>query len=141
MVEGSAQPATLAVVNARAWTGNPAQPWAEAIAVQGDTILAVGSNAEIRKLTSTSARIVDAHGQMLVPGFIDSHVHFIEGGLDLAFALESGPEPGIVAEIGSQQLEGDDAIERELRGLIDGAHAPFSEYPVDPIPGNDRALL
>ncbi len=77
---------TLAIVNARIWTANPRQPWASAIAVSGDRILAVGSSAEISKLmrTAPQARVIDAKGGMLTPGFIDSHVHFIDGGHRLA---------------------------------------------------------
>jgi hypothetical protein len=77
------QPATLAIVNARAWTGKPAQPWAEAVAARGDRIVAVGATAAVRKLVSPQTRIIDAHGQMLAPGFIDSHVHFLDGGFSL----------------------------------------------------------
>jgi predicted amidohydrolase YtcJ len=76
-------PVSLAVVNARVWTGDTRRPWADAIAVRGDRIAAVGSSAEVRKM-SGGARVIDAHGQMLVPGFIDAHVHFIDGGLGLA---------------------------------------------------------
>jgi predicted amidohydrolase YtcJ len=77
-------PVTLAVVNARIWTGNPQRPWAEAIAVRGDTIAAVGSSAEIRKMTGADAKVIDAHGQMMVPGFNDSHVHIISAGRGLS---------------------------------------------------------
>jgi predicted amidohydrolase YtcJ len=77
-------PVSLAVVNARIWTGNPKRPWAEAIAVRGDRIAAVGSSAEIRKMTGASAKVIDAHGQMLVPGFNDAHVHIISAGRGLA---------------------------------------------------------
>ncbi|MBI5601150.1 MAG: amidohydrolase [Gemmatimonadetes bacterium] len=76
---------SLAIVNARVWTGDLRRPWADAVAVEGTHIAAVGSSAEIRKLAGAGARIIDAHGAMVVPGFIDSHVHFIEGG----FALQS----------------------------------------------------
>jgi predicted amidohydrolase YtcJ len=75
---------TLAVVNVRAWTGDPRRPWADAIAVAGDRIAAVGSSAEIRKLTPHAARTIDGAGQMMVPGFIDSHIHFIDGGFGLS---------------------------------------------------------
>jgi len=77
-------PVSIAVVNARIWTGNPKRPWAEAIAVRGDRIAAVGSSAEIRKMTAASAKIIDAHGQMLVPGFNDAHVHIISAGRGLS---------------------------------------------------------
>lgn len=76
---------SLAIVNARVWTGDLRRPWADAVAVEGAHIAAVGSSAEIRKLAGAGARVIDAHGAMVVPGFIDSHVHFIEGG----FALQS----------------------------------------------------
>ena len=77
-------PVTLAVVNARIWTGNAKRPWADAIAVRGDTIAAVGSSAEIRKMAGADTKVIDAHGQMMVPGFIDSHVHIISAGRGLA---------------------------------------------------------
>jgi predicted amidohydrolase YtcJ len=77
-------PITIAVVNARAWTGDPRRPWADAIAVSADRIAAVGSSAEVRKLAGRDATVIDAKGMMLVPGFIDSHIHFIDGGFGLA---------------------------------------------------------
>lgn len=75
---------SLIVVNARVWTGTPQRPWADAIAVAGDRLAAVGSGAEVRKLAGPDTRIVDAGGGMLVPGFVDSHVHFLTGGFRLA---------------------------------------------------------
>jgi predicted amidohydrolase YtcJ len=74
---------TIAIVNARVWTGDPRRPWADAVAVTGDRISAVGSSAEINKLARPVTRVIDARGRMLVPGFIDSHVHFVEGGFGL----------------------------------------------------------
>ena len=70
---------TLAVVNARVWTGDPGRPEAQAVAIAGDRIAAVGTTDAIRGMAH-GAEIVDAGGQFLVPGFIDAHVHFLDGG-------------------------------------------------------------
>jgi predicted amidohydrolase YtcJ len=75
---------TLSIVNARVWTGDARRPWADAIAVAGNRIALVGSSAEVRKRTPASARLIDAHGGLVVPGFTDAHVHFIDGGFALA---------------------------------------------------------
>jgi predicted amidohydrolase YtcJ len=76
-------PISLAVVNARVWTGDRAAPWAEALAVSGERLAAVGTNADIRRLASAVTPI-DAGGRLVLPGFIDTHVHFLEGGHRLA---------------------------------------------------------
>jgi len=76
-------PISLVVVNGRVWTGDAARPWAEAVAVRGDRIAEVGSSAAIRKLAGKDARVVDAHGALVTPGFLDSHVHFISSGFGL----------------------------------------------------------
>jgi predicted amidohydrolase YtcJ len=75
---------SLAVVNARVWTGDTRRPWADAIAIEGDRIAAVGSSAEVRKLVGQGTRVIDARGMMVAPGFIDSHVHFLSGGYGLS---------------------------------------------------------
>jgi predicted amidohydrolase YtcJ len=75
---------SLAVVNARVWTGDLRRPWADAVAAAGDRISTVGSSAEVRKAVTPSTQVIDARGRMLVPGFIDSHIHFLEGGVGLA---------------------------------------------------------
>ena len=79
----SAPAVTMALVNARIWTGNPKQPWAEAIALNGDRIAMVGSNDQVKRALG-GTKPIDAQGQMVVPGFIDSHVHFLGGGFQLA---------------------------------------------------------
>ena len=76
-------PMTLVITNARVWTGDPARPWAEAIAVRGEQIAAVGTSDEIRRLAS-GVTPIDAAGRLVVPGFIDTHVHFVDGGFRLA---------------------------------------------------------
>lgn len=76
--------ATLVVKDARVWTGDPSRPWAEAVASKGDRLIAVGANEEVGKLVGKETRVISVPGAMLVPGFIDSHVHFIWGGSSLA---------------------------------------------------------
>jgi len=81
---GGQQPApTLLLVNGRVWTGDTARPSADAIAIAGTRIVAVGSNDEIRTL-ARGAQVIDLGGAFVVPGFIDSHVHFLDGGFRLA---------------------------------------------------------
>jgi len=76
-------PATLIVTGARVWTGDRRHPWAEAVAVRGERIAAVGTAAELERLAGPATRRVEAHGGMVTPGFIDSHVHFLDGGFGL----------------------------------------------------------
>jgi predicted amidohydrolase YtcJ len=75
----------LALINAKVWTGDAAKPWAEAVAVRGEKILAVGTTAEVRRLAGSGTELVDLGGALVLPGFIDSHTHFLTGG----FALKS----------------------------------------------------
>src|SRR6185503_10003196 len=82
--ESAAGTPTLAVVNARVWTGDRRRPWADAVVVSGERIAFVGSSAEARKMLRPAAEVVDARAMMLVPGFIDAHIHFLEGGVGLA---------------------------------------------------------
>jgi len=76
--------ADLVVKDARVWTGDADQPWAEAVASRGDKLIAVGSNADIDALIGTDTDVISIPGSMLVPGFIDTHVHFISSGSGLA---------------------------------------------------------
>jgi predicted amidohydrolase YtcJ len=79
-----AQAPDLVVLHGTVWTGVPGAPDAQALAVRGGRIVAVGRDAEIQRLAGPRTRVVDARGKMVVPGFIDSHVHFVTGGFSLA---------------------------------------------------------
>ena len=76
--------ADLIVVNAKVRTMDASKPSAEAVAVLDNKIIAVGSNAEIRTLVGEKTRAIDADSKLLLPGFNDSHVHFLDGGLQLS---------------------------------------------------------
>ena len=72
--------------HAKVFTGDPQNPYAEAVAVRGDKIFAVGSLTEVQKSASAKAERIDLEGKSLFPGFIDSHSHSIDGGLGLISA-------------------------------------------------------
>ena len=71
--------ATLIVTNARIYTVDAKQPWAEALAIGGDRILAVGSKAAVEAFRDRNTNVIDAHGKLVLPGFTDSHIHLLEG--------------------------------------------------------------
>jgi predicted amidohydrolase YtcJ len=75
--------ADLIIVNAKVWTVDPARPTAQAVAVLGDRIAAVGSDAEIEAWRGPATRRIDARGKLLLPGFNDAHVHLVAGGAQL----------------------------------------------------------
>ena len=71
------------VVYGRIWTGDPTRPWAEAIAVQGERIAAVGTQRQMLAHVGRSTRIIDAGRNLVTPGFGDAHTHFLAGGFQL----------------------------------------------------------
>jgi hypothetical protein len=74
--------ADLAVFG-RIWTGDSATPWAAAVAVRGDTIIAVGDSVEIARLVGRGTERLDNGSDLVVPGFLDDHVHLFSGGFQL----------------------------------------------------------
>lgn len=89
--------AETVIVNARIYTVNAKQPWAEALAIRGDKILAVGSAKDIAAYRAASTKVVDAQGKLVLPGFTDCHIHFMEGSLGLTRVDLNGTKS--VAEI------------------------------------------
>jgi hypothetical protein len=75
--------ADLIIQNARVWTVDPSRREAEAVAILGDRIVAVGSNQQVDAWRGPHTRVVDAAGKRLLPGFNDAHVHFMDGGSQL----------------------------------------------------------
>jgi predicted amidohydrolase YtcJ len=76
--------ADLIVVNANIHTGTKGQAKAQAIAVSGNKIVAVGTDAQIRALAGSKTRVIDAGGKTVIAGFNDAHVHFLETGQQLS---------------------------------------------------------
>jgi hypothetical protein len=81
---GQSTPAAdLIITNAKVWTVDQTHPTAEAVAVIGERIVAVGSVKEIDAWRGSQTRVIDAGGKLVLPGFNDAHVHFVEGGAQL----------------------------------------------------------
>jgi predicted amidohydrolase YtcJ len=76
--------ADLVVINANVRTMDSSKPKAEAFAIKGRKIFAVGSNADIKKYVNANTKTIDAKGKLVIPGFNDAHVHFLEGGYQLS---------------------------------------------------------
>jgi predicted amidohydrolase YtcJ len=76
------RPADL-VVYGRVWTGDSTRPWAQAVAISGNTIAEVGDSARVAGLVGLNTKVLGYSKGMVVPGFMDGHTHFIYGGFQL----------------------------------------------------------
>jgi predicted amidohydrolase YtcJ len=74
------QEADLIVRNARVWTGDSLRPRAQAVAIRGERLIAVGTNQEADAHRTARTRVIDAGGRFVTPGFIDDHTHFNQAG-------------------------------------------------------------
>jgi predicted amidohydrolase YtcJ len=76
--------ADLLIVGAPVWTGDPARPWADAVAVRGGRVAAAGPEPEVAVLRGPATRVLALDGGLVLPGFADAHLHTAAGGLELA---------------------------------------------------------
>jgi predicted amidohydrolase YtcJ len=157
LARGAAPTADLVVEGGRIATLDPARPFVEALAVQGDRILAAGSRRDVREHAGEKTRIIDLRGRTAIPGLNDSHIHPIRGGLhynlelrwdgigSLAEALErlriqarNTPPPQWVRVVGGWS----EFQFREGRmPTLDELNAASPETPVFVLHLYDRALL
>jgi predicted amidohydrolase YtcJ len=75
--------ADLVITNAKVWTVDSGRPQAEAVAVLGERIVGVGTSAEMDAWRGANTKVIDAAGKLVVPGFNDAHVHFVDGSSSL----------------------------------------------------------
>ncbi len=75
-----AQPADLILHGGRIWTGDTLRPSAQAVAIRGERLLAVGSDADVVRHRAAHTRMIDLGGRFVTPGFIDDHTHFSQAG-------------------------------------------------------------
>lgn len=79
----SAQNMKTAFINGNVYTVNEKQPMAQAIVIEGNKIIFVGSTEDSKKFIDPDTKVIDLGGKLMLPGFIDNHVHFISGGFYL----------------------------------------------------------
>ncbi|MEP7226216.1 MAG: amidohydrolase [Gemmatimonadales bacterium] len=126
----SAPRAADLIVYGRVWTGDSARPWAEAVAVAADTIVAVGDSAGLAKLVGSGTRVIRNGRAMVVPGFMDGHLHFTDGGFQLASVdLRSSNSPEEL--IGRLKAF---AVERQPGEWILGGDWDHERWPGAPLP-------
>lgn len=82
--EIGSQAADIVLLNGMIWTVNPDMPWAEGVALKGNKILKVGLTSEIKAYIGDGTKLIDLKGSFVLPGFIDCHTHFLDGGFSLS---------------------------------------------------------
>ena len=88
------KPADIIVTHGRVYTESPKQPWAQAVAIRGAKIVAVGDDTAIEKMRGMGTKVINAGGKLVLPGFTDCHIHFLEGSLSLGRVnLEGAKDP------------------------------------------------
>ncbi len=123
-------PAALIIVNARVWTVDPSRPEAEAVAIHGDRITAVGSRAEVERWRGPKTRVVDAGGRFVMPGFNDAHIHLMTGGAQLdSVDLKDAATPEEFARRISERARGAAKGEWILGGNWDEQGWPGAPLP------------
>jgi predicted amidohydrolase YtcJ len=144
---GESKPsATLIITNAAVYTVDRQHPNAEAVAVIGDRIVAVGSRAEIDLWRGPQTKAIDAGGKLLLPGFNDAHVHFIQGGAQLdQVQLTEAARPEEFARHIAAQVKKTPKGEWILGGRWDETKWPKPELPdknlVDPVSGDTPVFV
>ncbi len=106
----------LILHNAKVYTAEPGQPLQQAVAVEGEKIVAVGSDLAVLRLKVDGTRTIDLGGKVLMPGLLDSHSHAIKGGLQLELADLAGVQIPL------------DALEQRLRQWRDDGKARRGEF-------------
>ena len=154
-----AQEASLILTGARVWTGDSERPWASAVAIAGERLLAVGDSGEALVHKGPATRVLDLPGRFVVPGFIDDHTHFDRAGTLILGVnlLDVADEAALVGRVreardrlppGSPIVGGDwGAYEAWQLGSAGGAaqpaKAPFLPHRsmIDPLTPDNPVLL
>jgi predicted amidohydrolase YtcJ len=71
------------ITHGKVYTLDVQHPWAQAVAIADGKIVSVGEDAQIEKLRGPGTKVIDAAGRLVLPGFVDCHIHFLDGSLSL----------------------------------------------------------
>lgn len=131
--------ADIIILNARVLTMAQKMPRAEALAIAGSKVVALGTTADMRGLVTAKTRVIDAGGRTVLPGLIDSHVHLFQGSAELDFLAVGGMTD--LAEVGRKVLAYADARPDEPLVLAVGAfYELFEGLPTSPRTALDAIL-
>jgi len=138
--------ADLIITHANIWTVDPSRPRAQAVAILGDRIVAVGSDQEINAWRGPQTHVLDAGGKLLLPGFNDAHVHFVDGGASLdSVQLKDAASPQEFARRIGEQAKKIGKGEWVLNGEWDETRWTPSDLPtkelVDPLTPDTPVLV
>src|SRR3989442_13320805 len=100
-----ARDADLVLVDGKLFTAVPDRPWARALAVRDNRLIAVGTNTQVERCVGRATKRVDLRGRVVVPGFIDAHAHM----------ADSAGERGWIRLAGTRTIE--DAVARLRKAL------------------------
>jgi len=124
------EPADVIIIHGRVYTENPKQPWAQAVAIRGSKIVAVGEDAAIEKRRGMGTKVINAGGKLVLPGFVDCHVHFLEGSFSLSqLNLESAKDV-----VGIQKRLREYAAENPGDGWILGRGWDYTMFGSETLP-------
>lgn len=128
--EGRRGAADMIVRNGKIYTLDSRRPWAEALAIKSGRILAVGTQQEMQSYRGPRTRIIDARGRLVLPGFTDCHIHFLEGSLSLLNVNLDGA--GTIAEI-QQRVKAFAAAHPERQWIL-GRGWLYSAFGAEALP-------
>jgi predicted amidohydrolase YtcJ len=141
----AAEKADLILAGGKVFTGDPARPWAEAVAIAGERILAVGTSAEVRPLADEGTRVIELQKRVVVPGFNDAHMHVGGGlgpGVDLALRSKDPALADVVSALATEA--GRAPAGTWLRGVIGVSvldDPAATRATLDPVTPNHPVLL
>src|SRR3972149_8097327 len=82
--------ADLVLVDGRVFTSSRERPWARALAVRGDRVVAVGTSRQAEAWAGPRTRVLDLRGRVVVPGFVDAHAHMADAAGEIGWAVLDG---------------------------------------------------